>query len=912
MIFPSIRSRVLALAIIPTTAASIIFFSYFVTKQNTDIETALTAKGNDLANHLASASEYSIFSGNLSLLTPLVDHAYKESNVISITITDNHGSTLIQRPASPERTLETTNNKALTTNDLIFSKPILQSPIAISDFEESESEGNLPSIIGWVVIELSNDLAEQRKWEATIETFLITLAILVSSIYLGTTISRHITSPILSLTNTVKQIEQGNLNTPSSTYSTGELLSLEQGIRSMLQSIKSSRQDSQKKIDQATLELRESLELLEKKNYDLTITRQAALSASQAKSSFLANISHEIRTPMNGILGFVRLLNNTTLSDEQTDYLRTIEQSAHNLLRIISDVLDLSKIEAGKLTITKAPFNLRECIEDVEILVSPSINEKDLEIATLFYDDTPEYLIGAKDRVRQVLINLIGNAIKFSDQGVIVIRTMLEERNNGTAIIKISVSDQGPGISEKNQQILFDSFTQIDESDTRQHGGAGLGLSISKTLAKAMNGDIGVESRLNEGSTFWFSFECTLPEDENTLIEKTKPFEGESVGIYDSNELSLLCITHAFRKLGFSVQEYITINELKTGIAEADKADIFIFSLSVDEAKNIPSIFNYAEVSRIEKLLAIVKVLTTEVISDLHGLGIDNYVARPYRTSGLISILTDLVKGGHNNYGASLPSADKIPQSTTQRRLDGIVILVTEDNPINAKFISTILRRSGAEAIVVDNGEKAIEAFLNNKLDIILMDIHMPIMDGVEATRKIRELEGNTQHTPILGLTAIDIENRKDKYKNAGLDDVLEKPIVVDELLHEIAYRVHSKNLQSHNYPPNIQNSSIQSSNNKQLGVDTKLSSTMYEMLLEELPATKLTLISLYFEKDWGALRNEVHRFLGGISYCNVPNLQTLTISFQQSLKDQNSTINEDFETLISEIDSLISTENKS
>ena len=180
----------------------------------------------------------------------------------------------------------------------------------------------------------------------------------------------------------------------------------------------------------------------------------------------------------------------------------------------------------------------------------------------------------------------------------------------------------------------------------------------------------------------------------------------------------------------------------------------------------------------------------------------------------------------------------------------------------------------------------------------------MPIMDGVDATRKIRELEGNTHHTPIIGLTAIDVENKKDKYKKAGLDDVLEKPIAVDELLHEIAYRVHAKDLQSHKHPSNIQNST---NTNKRLGLDTKLSSTMYEMLLEELPATKLTLISLYFEKDWDALRNEVHRFLGGISYCNVPHLQNLTITFQKSLKSRDSQLENNFEALISEIETFIS-----
>lgn len=903
MIFPSIKARVLLLAVIPTTAASIIFFSYFVTKQNSDIESSLTEKGNDIALQLAHASEYGIFSGNLSLLTSLVDSAYKESNVASITITDDKGKTLIQRPATQP---PAPTNKKIIADNHVFSKPITQTPISISDFDEMDEA--LPSIIGWVIIEISNDLSMQRKWEAMIETLFITLAILASSIYLGTTISRRITFPIITLTNAVKEIEHGNLNIPISTYATGELLSLERGIRGMLRSIKTSHHDSQQKIEKATIELRESLELLEHKNYDLTVARQEALSASQAKSSFLANISHEIRTPMNGILGFVRLLNNTPLSSEQAEYLHTIEQSAHNLLRIINDVLDLSKVEAGKLTISKMPFNLRECIEEVMILVSPSVHEKGLEIATLFYDDTPESLIGPQDRVRQILINLIGNAIKFSDKGMITIRAMIEKKANESAIIKISVSDQGPGISEKNQQMLFNSFTQIDESNTRQHSGVGLGLSISKSLAKAMNGDIGVESRINEGSTFWFTFECSLPENENTLIEKGKPFDGKSVKIYDSNELSLLCISHSFTKLGFTVQEYVSIDELNNSLGKIEKTDIITYNLSVNETRNINTTFNDRGFFHTDKSLVIINSSEDDTLATLRTYGIKHYLARPFRTADLIGELTSITSLTENIDNPDIPDASPFKESaqpSAQRRLDGFTILVAEDNPINAKFIATILKRSGAETVIVGNGQLAIDEFSARKFDVILMDIHMPVMDGVVATQKIRALEKNGQRTPILGLTAINIDNNKPKYKNAGLDDVLEKPVAVDELLHEIAYHVHSNELQTSFHPPVITTTNNKK-NSSRLGLDKNLFSTMYEMLLAELPKTKKILTEAYAEKDWITLRNEIHRFLGGMSYCDVPDLQILTIAFQKSLKLQDGNLDDKFDAMLKKIDALI------
>ncbi|MBN4079084.1 response regulator [Beggiatoa alba] len=916
MIFPSIRARVFSLAIIPTTAASLIFFSYFVTKQINDIETALTAKGNDVASHLASASEYGIFSGNLILLSPLVDSVYKESNVVSITITDSRGNPLIQRSDDRSTIRGGSLKNTYNNNHRIFSKPIIQNSLAINDFDETEKP--LPSIIGWVIVEISNDLAEKRKREATIETLLITLFILISSIFLATRISRHITTPITIITNAVKEIEFGNLEVSINTHSTGELLTLEQGIRGMLRSIKSSQQDAQQKIERATIELRDSLELLERKNMDLDATRQEALSASQAKSLFLANISHEIRTPMNGILGFVRLLNNSPLSKEQREYLQTIEQSAHNLLRIINDVLDLSKIEAGKLKIKSVEFNLRECIEDVEILMSPSAKDKNLELGALFYDDTPEVIIGPHDRIRQVLINLIGNAIKFSDRGTIIVRAMIESRNNDGAIIKLSVSDQGPGITEKNQKTLFNSFTQLDESDTREFEGVGLGLSISKSLATAMNGEIGVESRPDEGSIFWFTFSCKLLPYKSLTEALPLPFTEKSISLYDGNELTLLCNAHTFRKLGFTVHEHTSIDEFCHQYRQTTDFDLFVLNLADHESNNIPSVFSDIDHSASQKSIIIVNNANSRTLNNFHQQGAYSWLIRPFRTADLMTVLSNIMQPNGDADKIEISNKNESLKQPTHRRLDGISILIAEDNPINAKFVSTILQKSGANTLIVSDGTSVVDAYSNGKFDIILMDINMPIMNGIEATKHIRTLEEATSHIPILGLTAVSYVDEQTAYKDAGLDDVLEKPIAVDELLHEIAYWVHAKKTQPSIHIATKSNShkvaaiKINPLSNKtslnQLGIDENLSTTMYDMLLAELPNTRKILSAAYAKNDWAHLRNEIHRFLGGLSYCNVPQLHDLTTVFQQSLKSQDVYMSQNFEAMVNEIDLLIIT----
>lgn len=891
MISLSINFRVLLLAVLPTTAVSIIFFSYFVNKQIDDIEANIVDKGKSLASHLASASEYGIFSGNMSILSPLIESAVTKNNIISITVTNSQGTPLIQRSKSDTPEISTLKDKY----NRVFSQPVIQNTIDINDFEVTDN--HIPPVIGWVIVEVSDEIAVKNKQEAILQTLLITIIILISSIILATRISRHITEPISSLTNVVNEIENGNLDVSIDMHSTGALLTLEKGIRNMLQSIKSSHGEAQNKINKATKELRNSLGLLEQQNSELTITRQQALSASQAKSAFLANISHEIRTPMNGILGFVKLLKGSDPTQEQTDYLYTIEQSADNLLRIINDVLDLSKIEAGKLSINNVHFNLEECIEDVLALVTPSAHEKEIEIAALYYDDTPKYLFGAADRIRQILINLIGNAIKFSDTGTIMVRTMLESRENEALKIKITITDQGPGISEKDQKNLFSSFTQIDESDTRQYGGAGLGLAISKSLAEAMHGSIGVDSQQKTGSTFWFTFECQQ-KDSAELFDKdiNLPYQNKSVRLYDANELTRLSLSHAFKHQGFHITECFDLEDLCLIKENFQIPDICILSLNHQEATSTV-VEKFLKTNRNQTgaiILAIASSSNPLTLSSLCSWGANACLSKPFRYIDFEKKLATIFHNQNNIPAQQKNSVEDGPESLTQ--LDGLNILIAEDNEINSKLVETVLLRSRAIPHVVDNGEKAVSAFKENNFDIILMDIHMPKMNGVDAAREIRNAENPAARIPILGLTAASKSKDEALFRNTDFNEILEKPIAVDELLHEISYWTHA-----HTFPK-----ATVKSNNK-LGIDKGLSTTLNEMLLLELPGVKEKLEAAYESSDYRYLRGEVHRLLGGMAYCDFTELQYLTSKYQTSLKADSDTVKNDFKKMITEIERLIS-----
>ncbi|MCF6338217.1 MAG: response regulator [Gammaproteobacteria bacterium] len=870
MISPTLNSRILLLAVLPATVVSVIFFGYFVKQQIDDIEANMTDKGNTLVRHLASASEYGLFSGNMTILSPLIESALIKNDVISISITNSQGTPLLQKFRDKNNPLSTSTSQ--NTHKRIFSQPIIQRTVDLNDFESSDTR--MPPMIGWVIVEASNETARQKKQDAIRHTLFITLLTLVTSIFLTLWISRYITVPISSLSNAVREIENGNLDVSIKTHPTSILLTLEKGVGNMLKSIKSSHQETQDTIELATEKLRESLQSLEQKNAELTVSQRRALSANQEKSAFLTNISHEIETPLNKVLSAVTLLKSADLTQEQTSYLFTIEQSAKNLLGIINSVLDFSKIEVGNISINDIHFNLKECVEDVLVFVAPSAHEKGIEISSLYYDDMPRALFGAMNCVRQILINLMTNAITLSSAGTIMVRTMLESQQNNIVQIKISI--------------------------TSQHDDTGLELSLAtpKSLTEAIHGKTGVESDKGKDSGFWFTFQCQR-KDTPKLIGKSDnlPYTNKSITLYDANELTRVSLTHAFQHLGFEVTESLNIENLCTPPETVGMPDICVLSISSHEATEaatqafLEKHRNYAH----SKILVIVSESNPLTLKKLRDWGADACLSKPFRQVDFEKRLITIFRSPKNFYG---PTMSKRHRSTTSSRLDGLNILIAEDNAINATLIETILCRSGAIPHIVDNGKKAVSAFTHNedKFDLILMDIHMPEMNGVDAARKIRETE---THIAIIGLTAASQNRNSTLSQNPDFDEILEKPIAVNTLLTTITYWAHAHESSEDNKP--AYNKSTSS-----LGIDKNLSTTLNEMLLHELPETKEKLQSAYNSGDSLRLRDEVHRLLGGMAYCDFAELHQLTLHYQASLNDGKKNMEKHFQKMIAEIDHLL------
>ncbi|MDE2090062.1 MAG: response regulator, partial [Gammaproteobacteria bacterium] len=653
--------------------------------------------------------------------------------------------------------------------------------------------------VGWISVEISQHGTSLRQVQFLVNGLAITLSGLLISALLALRINKVVTHPILRLTNAVQQLGEGHLDTRVTGYSGGELGTLEKGINSMAAALQAAQEDLQRKIDRATSELRETLESVEIQNAELDIARKRALEASRAKSEFLANMSHEIRTPMNGIIGFTGLLLRTPLAGEQTDYVNTIKVSATNLLTIINDILDFSRIESGKLVVQDIAFDLLECLEEALSLLTPAAYEKGLELILLVYSDVPRGLYGDPVKIRQTTINLVNNAIKFTPAGSIIVRAMLENDTEQSAHIRISVTDTGIGIAEEEQKHLFTAFNQVDSSATRRYGGSGLGLAISKKLLEQMGGDIGLESAPGKGSTFWFSVNFRKQAQQALGTRAHNPLQDRTCLLYDAHPISRLAIQHMLVSWGMRV---VDMSDAGSGRdeARADEPfeaadyDLALFGLAPQETK--ADAFD----ARMAPLIASCRSPVVVLMNTA-----DQALYRKAHDAGAAVCLTKLVQRGilyrelcrlasPETHTRPASSGEIPPENGLMPALSGMHAVVADDNEINRRLITTLLRRHGIVVQEAVNGEQVVALAAARTFDIILMDLHMPELSGIDATLKIRSTEHANRHVPIVALTANALPEEYQRLIDAGMDHCLIKPISGDELTAIIVkYASHNK-----------------------------------------------------------------------------------------------------------------------
>lgn len=901
----SLKDWVVLLTIVPTTIIGLSIASFFSYNRYIELNDFLALRASSIIEPLAIASGEHLKNKNRHQLRQLINFTHRShaSIIKSITVftldhqifvtSAYHGDTNILKLSGQDE-IPPATKKQLVDNYIVFRTPIIIEP------EPNFTYDGDKITLGYIALQIDKSSLMYEQQSEFITAFLIALLGSMVSAFFTFKLIKNVTRPVTSMVQAVDRIREGKLESRVSGQLVGELNFLKNGINAMAQSLGDYHDEMQRSIDQATLDLRESLEQFEIQNVELDIAKRKALDANRVKSEFLANMSHELRTPLNGVIGFTRQLLKTPLTDTQRDYLQTIERSANNLLAIINDILDFSKLDVGKMVIESIPFTLSETIDETLTLLAPSAHKKNIELSSSTNAKIPDGLIGDAMRIKQILLNLANNAIKFTQKGSVTIDIDAIPKDHKTTQLKFTITDTGIGMNAEQQKSLFEAFNQADKSITRLYGGTGLGLVISKRLTEEMHGEIGFSSTSGEGSTFWFTCRCEINQAQvksNTDISALK----KKRVLYFEPQLHSRMATHQLLTAWhMDVTACTSIEELTTVLIENKAYDIALIGYYIS-----PTALN-----DIKELLATITASIPEVYVAINSnspslqeaviaAGAKSCLSKPILPSRL---LKELLPVQHSKFA--------INHSVNNPKLP-IKVLAVDDNEANLKLISALLYEQVNEVVTAINGEYALKMCENEKFALIFMDIQMPVMDGATALRKIRELTFN-EDTPIIAVTAHALSGEKEKLLQQGFNSYMTKPIDEAMLKHTI-YEYCDPNLfngelliqNDNDTVENAVKKSLTSVNKTEKYIDDKdidwslalkragnkedLAKDMLAGLIKSLPETQQHIDDAIYCQDIEQVKTLIHKLNGACCYCGVPNLGNIVHQLETQLKQEQS-----------------------
>ncbi|WNC71467.1 two-component sensor histidine kinase BarA [Thalassotalea psychrophila] len=915
MIKITIKDWVILFAVLPTLIIGTILGVYFALTRVAEVDNVLINKSKNIAETMSVSVANNITAKNQGNLELYLDYIYgvNSSEVLTLLLFDHANNNLYNNNVAnnyPDYRLDdvTQLNAPIvkeTAGTFIIYNPVIVVGLVDKDNKQQKK------YYGYFVIEISK--------AGTLFDKQMIILIVLSTVFFGVFLSSNfanrlvliISGPVKEMNDIVLQIRQGVLGARIDDPFEGELDILRIGINNMAQAIEDYQLDLESNIDQATRDLRAALEQFEIQNVQLDLAKRKAQDANRVKSEFLANMSHELRTPLNGVIGFTRQILKTPLTETQREYLGTIDNSANNLLSIINDILDFSKLDSGRMAIEHIPFGFRDSIDEAIILVSAAAHSKNLELSLNIKPHLPNSLIGDSLRVKQVIINLLGNAIKFTDQGFIKVDVDYEIEDNSDIMISFKVTDTGIGISSKQEETLFEAFSQADKSITRLYGGTGLGLVIAKRLANEMGGDITFTSQPHKGSSFIFTFKTELNQlPVDNIIE---PFELEhkSILYIEKNNHSRKATEAILNHWNMQT----TSAEDMTHLSDSQLNQHFDYALIGQQVTttNIPDI---------QKLIQTLSAKSEKVIIAINSNSLS--LKETFIKSGAQSCINKPITN-KNLKNTMLVKSSQIEAITDDNKKNIIEklplsVLAVDDNEANLKLINSLLSQKVISVKLAKDGREAFNLCRQEKFDLILMDIQMPVMDGISAMKKIKEDSLNVD-TCITAVTAHALPGEKEKFIREGFNAYLAKPI--DESLLENILLDHSgienlspiKNKQNVTYidkkttlPDTFNgiydwNLSLNRSANK---IDLALE--MFTMLIQSLPEMKVALQNNIRLEDLSTTSALVHKLNGACCYVGVPRLERIVKSIESQIKQQSTLeiLEPEFFELFDEIDAVL------
>ncbi|HFP5815663.1 TPA: two-component sensor histidine kinase BarA [Escherichia coli] len=892
----SLRARMMILILAPTVLIGLLLSIFFVVHRYNDLQRQLEDAGASIIEPLAVSTEYGMSLQNRESIGQLISvlHRRHSDIVRAISVYDENNRLFVTSnfhldPSSMQLGSNVPFPRQLTvTRDgdiMILRTPIISESYSPDESPSSDAK-NSQNMLGYIALELDlKSVRLQQYKEIFISSVMMLFCIGIALIF-GWRLMRDVTGPIRNMVNTVDRIRRGQLDSRVEGFMLGELDMLKNGINSMAMSLAAYHEEMQHNIDQATSDLRETLEQMEIQNVELDLAKKRAQEAARIKSEFLANMSHELRTPLNGVIGFTRLTLKTELTPTQRDHLNTIERSANNLLAIINDVLDFSKLEAGKLILESIPFPLRSTLDEVVTLLAHSSHDKGLELTLNIKSDVPDNVIGDPLRLQQIITNLVGNAIKFTENGNIDILVEKRALSNTKVQIEVQIRDTGIGIPERDQSRLFQAFRQADASISRRHGGTGLGLVITQKLVNEMGGDISFHSLPNRGSTFWFHINLDL--NPNIIIEgpSTQCLAGKRLAYVEPNSAAAQCTLDILSETPLEVVYSLTFSALPPA-----HYDMMLLGIAVTFREPLTM-----QHERLAKAVSMTDFLMLALpchaqvnAEKLKQDGIGACLLKPLTPTRLLPALTEFC---HHKQNTLLPVTDKSKLAMT--------VMAVDDNPANLKLIGALLEDMVQHVELCDSGHQAVERAKQMPFDLILMDIQMPDMDGIRACELIHQLP-HQQQTPVIAVTAHAMAGQKEKLLGAGMSDYLAKPIE-EERLHNLLLRYKpGSGISSRVVTPEVNEIVVNPNATldwqlalRQAAGKTDLARDMLQMLLDFLPEVRNKVEEQLVGENPEGLVDLIHKLHGSCGYSGVPRMKNLCQLIEQQLR--SGTKEEDLE----------------